>query len=99
VVVGKSQRGQRQHGNLKKKYHQIAPPASHQKQQQQQQQQQQCPNIWHLLHTNRAVTQGHHLFYLKQFLLASNNTTTRTTTIFVSKSLPSSLWKRKEGLE
>jgi hypothetical protein len=75
-----------------KKYHQIAPPARHLKQQQQ------CPNIWHLLHTNRAVTQGHHLFYLKQVLLASDNTTT-TTTIFVSKSLPTSLWKRKEGLE
>jgi len=68
-----------------KKYHQIAPPARHQKKQQQ------CPNIWHLLHANRAVTQGHHLFYLKQFLLASDN----ITTIFVSKSLPSSLWKRK----
>jgi len=78
---------------LYKKYHQIAPPARHQKQQQQQQQQ--CPNIYHLLHTNRAVTQGHHhLFYLKQFLLASDN----TSTIFVSKSLPSSLWKRKEEL-
>jgi hypothetical protein len=77
---------------LYKKYHQTAPPVPHQKQQQ-------CPNVWHLLHTvdcslNRAVTQGQHLFYLKQWFLASDN----TTTIFVSKSLPSSLWKGKERL-
>jgi hypothetical protein len=92
VVVGRSHERAKTTLYYSKKYHQIAPPAHHEKQQQ-------CPNIWHLLHTaecslNRAVTQGHHLFYLKQFVLASDN----TTTIFVSKSLQASLWKGKEGL-